>query len=112
MSKSLSKYILIGGVAIGLLSLVISPPAKGNKLNHRDYFVDDNTIAIDTPTVPLHYNFTDQSTGDPLNYPNGGGLRLGNPSNITTTTEYDPTTGYYNLNQKMGDMDYRPPTYM
>ncbi len=75
-------------------------------------------IAVDSPTPedftpnPLQYPFTDQSTGDPLNYPNGGGLMLNNPANVKTNVEYDPTTGNYNINQKMGNMDYRPPTYM
>ena len=113
MSKSFTKYVIVGSISIALLSLIVSTPAKGNKYNRSGFFDNDNTIAIDTPVTPhLHYNFSDQSTGDPLNYPNGGGLRLNNPSNITTTTTYDPTTGDYNMNQTMGGIDYRPPTYM
>ena len=37
---------------------------------------------------------------------------LNNPSNINTNVEYDPSTGNYNVNQKMGGIDYRPPTYL
>lgn len=78
------------------------------------------TMAVDTPPpapddsspIMLPYPYSDQSTGDPLNYPNGGGLRLNNPANVNTSVEYDPATGQYNINQKMGNMDYRPPTYM
>lgn len=74
-------------------------------------------VAVDTPEDPdspitLPYNFTDQSNGDPLNYPNGGGLLLNNPSNVNTNVEYDPVTGQYNVNQTMGGLNYRPPTYL
>ncbi|MCB0804726.1 MAG: cell surface protein SprA, partial [Bacteroidales bacterium] len=34
------------------------------------------------------------------------------PSNIQSEVEYDPETGMYILRHKMGDIDYRPPTYM
>ena len=37
---------------------------------------------------------------------------LNNPSNIQTNVEYDPVTGQYNMNQTMGGLNYRPPTYM
>ena len=101
-----------------MLSLIVSSNAKMSSLLHAD-IADANqpTIAIDTPEDPdapiiLPYNFIDQSTGDPLNYPNGGGLMLNNPSNVNTNVEYDPTTGQYNVNQTMGGMDYRPPTYL
>ncbi|MBN8702783.1 MAG: cell surface protein SprA [Bacteroidetes bacterium] len=59
----------------------------------------------------LKYKFKD-SYQDPLNFPNTGGLKLNNPGNITTTIEYDPITGTYNIVQKIGDKLYRTPTYM
>ncbi|MCD4698184.1 MAG: cell surface protein SprA, partial [Bacteroidales bacterium] len=34
------------------------------------------------------------------------------PSNIESDVEYDPETGMYILKHKMGDMNYRAPTYM
>jgi hypothetical protein len=39
-------------------------------------------------------------------------LYLGNPSNIKTETNYNPQTGNYDITQKIGDMDYRPETYV
>jgi len=73
-------------------------------------------VEIDTPQtntpVILPYNFQDQSTGDPLNYPNSGGLMLNTPSNVKTQVDYDPSTGNYDINQKIGGANYRPPTYM
>ena len=115
MTKSIAKYIVVGFASVGLLSFIFSSNAKVSTINHA-LEVDDyeTTIAVDTPITPvtLPYNFNDQSTGDPLNYPNGGSFMLNNPSNIHTTVDYDPRTGNYNLNQTMGTMDYRPPTYL
>ena len=59
-----------------------------------------------------NFIFADQSANDPLNYPNSGGLMLNNPSNVNTNVEYDPTSGNFNIDQKMGGANYRPPTYM
>ncbi|MDQ3047136.1 MAG: cell surface protein SprA [Bacteroidota bacterium] len=86
------------------------------KVSSYDHAANSNVLLplmpLDTPEVDLPYPYSDQSTGDPLNYPNSGGLMLENPSNINTNVEYDPTTGTYIINQTMGGMDYRPPTYM
>lgn len=95
------------------MSVIVSSDAKHSSYKHYETNnIITPTIAIDTPDVDLPYNFQDQSTGDPLNYPNGGGLMLNNPSNINTSVEYDPTSGNYNINQTMGGINYRPPTYM
>ncbi len=130
MTKSVAKYIVVGGLSVGLLSLIVGSDAKVSSFNHVASIdidqpvqpiepINNSTIqpiAIDTPEtdtpVNLPYNFNDESTGDPLNYPNSGGLMLNNPSNIKTDVEYDPTTGNYNIDQKMGGENYRPPTYM
>jgi cell surface protein SprA len=47
-------------------------------------------------------------TGDENNNP----LYLKLPESIQSDVEYDPETGLYKLNHKMGDTEYRPPTYM
>jgi cell surface protein SprA len=98
-----------------MLSMIVS--SNAGMSTHRQHFENDapQKIALDTPVTPppdLPYNFNDQSTGDPLNYPNSGGLMLENPSNINTNVEYDPVTGNYNVSQTMGGMQYRPPTYL
>ena len=88
-----------------MLSLIVSSDAKVGLTDHAER-ADANQpyVAVDTPEDPdspvtLPYNFNDQSTGDPLNYPNGGGLMLNNPSNVNTNVDYDPVTGQYNVNQ-------------
>ena len=37
---------------------------------------------------------------------------LSNPSNIKTTVEYNTDNGQYDIFQKVGNLDYRPPTEM
>jgi cell surface protein SprA len=117
LSFKISKYIVVGGVSAALLSVIVGSDAKISTYDHPAE--SDVLVAVDTPETPdnstpviLPYPYTDQSTGDPLNYPNSGGLMLNNPSNVTTNVEYDPTTGNYNISQKIGGLDYRPPTYM
>lgn len=123
MANSITKYSVVGGVSLSLLSLIVSSNAKVSSYNHaiRTYGMepDQMRIAIDTPIVPqeeppveLKYNFQDKPTTDPLTDPNTGGLMLNNPANVNTKVEYDPTTGHYNVNQTMGDRNYRPPSYM
>ncbi|MCW3104877.1 MAG: cell surface protein SprA [Bacteroidetes bacterium] len=120
MGFKLSKYLVVGGVSAALLSVIVGSDARVSTYAHPgESDVDLPMIAVDTPEVPeettpviLPYPFSDQSTGDPLNYPNSGGLMLNNPSNVNTNVEYDPATGNYNISQKLGGMDYRPPTYM
>ncbi|MDP4762344.1 MAG: cell surface protein SprA [Salibacteraceae bacterium] len=34
------------------------------------------------------------------------------PTNLNTQFDYDPATGQYNYSQKLGDMNYRPPSFM
>ncbi len=112
MSSKKLKYITAAGISVSLMSIIVSSDAKLSPYNQFESAAKQTAIALDTPDINLPYNFNDQSTGDPLNYPNSGGLMLNNPSNINTSVEYDPTTGNYNINQTMGGMNYRPPTYM
>jgi cell surface protein SprA len=69
---------------------------------------------VSTPgnTTELPYPFTDE-----LRYPfsNSGvssPLYLQNPSNIVQNVEYDPVTGQYVFSEKIGRINYRPPSSM
>ncbi|NQT78316.1 MAG: cell surface protein SprA [Bacteroidetes bacterium] len=63
------------------------------------------------PPVSLIYNF--QDNGELLFVPaDTHGLFLGNPSNLQTEIEYDPETNQYLFQNKIGDLNYRNPTYM
>ena len=73
-----------------------------------------NILPIDTPEtdpVDLNFDFKDNNGKPPLFDPKSG-LYLQNPENIKTDVEYNPKTGTYDVKQKIGDMDYRPETYM
>ena len=71
-------------------------------------------LGVDTPPPgdSLPFKQTDSDIDpfltDPHNY-----WILNDPSNVKTEITYDPKTGDYNLEQKIGDdINYRPPTYM
>ena len=66
--------------------------------------------AVEAPK--LKYPFKDQSLMDPLNFPNDGGLKLKDPSNLKKDVQFSPSTGNYEITEKIGTLDYRPPTYM
>ncbi|MBI4946251.1 MAG: cell surface protein SprA [Bacteroidetes bacterium] len=68
-------------------------------------------LAGDTP-VTLKYPMHDQSTGMPSLNDYKGGLYLNDPSNIKTDITYDTDSGVYDVSQKMGKLNYRPPLYM
>jgi cell surface protein SprA len=67
---------------------------------------------IDTPAVNLPYPYEDQSGKDPMYFNNNKGLKLHDPSNIKTTVVYDPDSNLFQVNQKMGDLNYREPSYL
>lgn len=70
--------------------------------------VDPDTTASDS--LELIYPFEDVL--DPTPGANTSLLQLEDPSNVETQIEYDPETGDYNIGQNMGELNYRPPTYM
>ncbi len=61
--------------------------------------------------VKLPFPFKDESY-DPTDHGNEGGLFMTNPSNVKDEVVYDPATNSYIFNQRMGNMDYRRPSYM
>lgn len=112
MSKSVIKYTVVLGVSTALLSLIVGSEAKVSSYSHVTS-VEEMQPTIDTPKTPdLKYPYDDKSVHDPLTSPNSGGLKLKDPANVKTSVNYDPSTGNYNVDQKMGNMDYRPPTYL
>lgn len=115
--KKIIKYSLFGGVSLTLLSIVFGSSAGTSPVEFYAGDDDSEAMPVDSPQTQnpdtnLVYPFNDNSMNDPLWYPNNSGLKLDDPSNIKTTVEYDPVTGEYNVTQKMGDIDYRPPTYL
>ncbi|MBS1636334.1 MAG: cell surface protein SprA [Bacteroidetes bacterium] len=137
MIKGVVKFLAVSSVSVGLMSVVVNSNAKPEPLSktHPDYmltpgteiespapqhskaafdpYVPQTTLAADTPVTKneLYYPFNDNNGSQPM-YDDQHGLYGSNPSNIKTTTEYNPQTGNYDVTQKIGDMDYRPETYV
>ncbi len=115
MVKGVVKFLVVGSVSVGLMSIVVGSKAKNAPLSKPHYLYTPVPILNpDSPIVSkddLPYKFNDNNGGQP-NFDDKSGLYLGNPSNITTKTEYNPQTGNYDITQKIGDMDYRPETYV
>ena len=60
----------------------------------------------------MKYPMKDESTGMPSLNDYKGGLYLKEPSNIKTNITYNTDSNTYDITQKMGGLDYRPPIYM
>src|SRR6185436_8422484 len=70
-------------------------------------------IPVDTPiTDSLHYPFPDRYSDPYSSQYNNSPLYLSDPENIKTTIEYNPDEKQYDINEKMGDLFYRDPSYM
>ena len=50
--------------------------------------------------------------GDFITDPNRNPVDLRDPAAIEKTVEYDPATGRYIVRERLGDIDFRPPTYL
>lgn len=115
--RSLFKYAFTGAFSLALLAVFFRSDARMSPIrslaSSKGFLVE--TLASDTPTeeLKLKYPFKDKSLTDPLHEDyRDGGLKLKDPSNINTSLEYDPVTGQFNIKQKMGELDYRSPSYM
>ncbi|MBN1186330.1 MAG: cell surface protein SprA [Bacteroidales bacterium] len=69
-------------------------------------------IAQDTTKSELKYPFRDNPGYSQSSQTYQSPLFLNDPKNIESTVEYDPATNQYILSKKIGEMDYRPSTYM
>ena len=66
----------------------------------------------DTDTTQLHYPLRDRY-GDRYSEQIGRSpLYMNDPSNIKTDVQYDPVNNRYNINENMGSLYYRNPSYL
>lgn len=113
MVKGGFKFLIVASVSVGLMSVVIGSKAKTSPLSKPHYY-EEAALPLDSPIVTkddLPYQFDDNSNVPPI-YKDKSGLYLSDPNNIKTETNYNPKTGNYDVTQKMGDLDYRPETYV
>jgi cell surface protein SprA len=110
--KGVIKFIALGSVSVGLMSIVVNSKAKNAPLS-KPHFFNQLSFNPDSPIVTkddMPYPFNDNNGAAPI-YDDKNGLYLSNPSNIKTDVNYNPQTGNYDVTQKIGEMDYRPETY-
>lgn len=69
-------------------------------------------LLFPSDTDSLVYKMKDESYGLPMQNDYSGGLYLNDPSNIKTDIVYDPDSNRYDIIQKIGEINYRPSTYM
>ncbi len=117
------KHTLFASAAAGLLSVVVlsNKPNKGVLANKKEgtYTVNPfvTKLVTDSPTPEpvnnsdLHWPIKENQPGEPM-YNANQPLQLNNPSNIKSNVSYDPSDSTFNMTQKMGLLDYRPPIYM
>ncbi len=115
MVKGVVKFLVVGSVSVGLMSIVVGSKAKNAPLSKPHYlYAPIHQLNPDSPIVTkddLPFKFNDNNGGQP-NFDDKSGLYLNNPSNIKTETSYNPQTGNYDVTQKIGDINYRPETYV
>jgi len=110
------KYTFLGLISLAMLSVVFMTTAKTGPAGvYQEVTSSLPAVAPavpDTPAVSLPFPYEDQSGKDPLYFSNNKGLKLHDPSNIKTTIVYDPDSNQFQVNQKMGDLKYREPSYL
>ena len=103
--KSLKKLLFgIGGV-LSVLSLAWGADKPS-------YFEPESAEISPPDSDSLRYPFHDRIT-DPYSDPGDQSPMYGkDPANIKTDVQYDPDNNRYNINENMGALYYRNPSYM
>lgn len=110
------KLLVFGSVSTMLMGIVLKSSAN-KTLFKPVYNVSGKSVNVLPPDTPvtekpvLPYDFKDNNGGQPQ-FDDKSKLYLENPSNVKTDVNYDPKTGNYDVTQKMGNMRYRPDTYI
>lgn len=110
--KGVLNFLVLGATSAALMGVVFNSSASKNPFRPI-YSKSESTVVLppDTPQVDLHYKFEDNKGNEPI-YDDKHKLYLENPSNVKTDIQYNPETGNYDVTQKMGNLDYRPETYI
>jgi len=106
--RKLTPYILGLAIALPVFSLVWGGSTARLLF---PFPLEPAPLPSDTP-VNLHYPFKDRLTDTYSNEYDESPLYGSDPSNIKSTVEYDPDNQEYIINEKMGSLFYRNPSYM
>ncbi|MEI8136264.1 MAG: cell surface protein SprA, partial [Bacteroidota bacterium] len=114
-ASGLINFVVVTSATACLLAVVTKSNSIATPSADVYSHLPSKTIsAIDSPItqpVDLNFDFKDNNGKPPLYDPKSK-LYLENPLNIKTDVEYNPKTGTYDVKQKIGDLNYRPETYM
>jgi cell surface protein SprA len=114
-SDGLINFVLITSATACLFGVVTKTELKQNfepNFNRSVFTLPPDTpLSEDPEPADLPYKFRDDPGASSL-LEKKSKLYLQQPENIKTKVEYDPETGNYNIEQKMGQREYRPDTYM
>jgi len=86
-----------------LCALTVLTARTGNSLNEDPYA----PAYVKADTIPLK-----DRTGDFVSDPPTNPFDLKDPGTIEKTVEYDPETGRYIVTERIGEFNFRPPTYL
>ena len=84
-------------------ALTVLTARTGNSLNEDPYA----PAYVQADTIPL-----EDRTGDFVSEPPTNPFDLKDPGTIEKTVEYDPETGRYVVTERIGEFNFRPPTYL
>lgn len=101
MKRVLLPALWIVGIA------AVTQSIFGNNSNLEDPYQPDNILSVSDTIPDIEPRF-----GDFVNDPPENPFDLEDPNDVDQTIEYDPTTGNYIINERIGDDYFRPPSYM
>lgn len=106
--KSIKQFFFGIGFALSVLATAWGIGKPSGLLSNDDSYAS----LSDSDTTQLKYPFNDRY-GDSYSSPGGKSpMYLSDPSNIKTDVQYDPDNNRYNINENMGGLFYRNPSYL
>lgn len=114
---------VVKNTALALLAIPVFSMVWGSDPAGFSYYSDlTGTRTIPLPVVPedtgkkdttkLPYPFHDRYTDQHSNKYDDSPLYLSDPENINSSIEYDPDEKQYNINENIGEMFFRNPSYL
>lgn len=98
-------------VVVGWMTFATNLPKKYKTTYNFNHPLSDDGDTAKKSNGPLPYPIK-QNPGEEPQDVTDHGLLLKDPSNVKTEYQYNPKTGNYEVTQKMGNLNYRNPTYM
>lgn len=106
--KLLIAFVAISGVLLFGVETEWAMAFNDSEWIDSNFYLPPDTTKNDT--VDLPFPFSDDDI-DPMN-PVQRNLFLKDPDNVKTDVEYNPRTREYDVSSKVGDINFRTPTYM